>query len=87
MKERRCEACHKYGPIDRSHIRSRGAGSGWLDFEWIYCCRVCHNLSGAKGWRFFLDKYPHVEEIFKSKGWHLIEEGEDDCKVWKLRRI
>lgn len=78
-----CEGCKRYDEIDRAHIKTVGSGATWEPWEWLYLCRVCHDSSGSGGWRKYLNRYPHVEEIFKNKGWEIIFfQGR-----WQLRRI
>jgi len=69
--------------IDRAHIKTRGAGAGWEDWEFIFLCRLHHNEQGSLGWNKFTQKFPHVIFILKNKGWEFV----DEFGVMKLRRI
>lgn len=79
-----CNACHKYFiSVDRAHIRTRGAGAGWHETEFIFLCRSCHIEQGHLNWKRFTEKHPHLIKILSDKGWHLVEE----FGVWKIRKI
>lgn len=78
-----CAACKQYRDVDRAHIRTRGAGAGWEDWEWLYLCRVCHVRSGSLGWVRFIYKYPHIMDELNQRGWKL----ENILGITKLIRI
>ena len=68
---KQCQACNRYTDVDRAHIKTRGAGAGWEDWEYIYLCRTDHILQGQIGWYKFINKYPHLKRILKNKGWDI----------------
>jgi hypothetical protein len=68
-----CAACGTHSKIGRAHIRTRGAGAGWEDWEWIYLCRRHHQLQHVKGWAFICNAFPNVLGELKSKGWEIEE--------------
>ena len=67
---KRCEVCGRTGS-DRAHIKTRGAGAKWEDFEWLYLCRKHHQQQGQVGWFVFIVKYPVIELVLLSKGWKI----------------
>ncbi|HEY5235342.1 MAG TPA: hypothetical protein VIJ14_04115 [Rhabdochlamydiaceae bacterium] len=71
--EANCEACRRYGEVDRAHILTVGSGAGWEDREWIYLCRFHHVESGAIGWHNFCAKFPHVKPLIESQGFIFVE--------------
>lgn len=82
MTVEKCPACGQYKKLDRCHLKSKGAGGTWDEFNIILMCRDCHIKSHAYGWKKFLDKFPHLINILDEKGWELINE----FNIFKLRR-
>jgi hypothetical protein len=72
MKDR-CVACGLFGVVDRAHLKTRGAGAGWGDDEWIALCRMHHVEQGQSGWHRFLLKYPAVADAIEKRGWEVRE--------------
>lgn len=79
----KCQACGVVQEVDRAHVRTRGAGAGWGSDEWILLCRTDHIRQGQLGWKKFIEMYPHLIEVLKSKGWELRTE----FGISKIRRI
>ncbi len=65
----KCTICAK--PAERAHIKSRGAGAGWEDWEWVYLCRSHHVEQHKIGIITFIRKYPQFFSAIKAKGWIL----------------
>ena len=65
-----CLACGKL-PVDRCHIKSKGAGGTWAETNIIYLCRQDHVLQHTIGWAAFIRKYPTVRKELERKGWCL----------------
>jgi len=80
--EAKCDACGRFGIMDRCHIRSRGAGAGWETWEFLILCRTHHVESGQVGWFNFCKKFPKILELLNEKGWDFVNQG----GVQKLRR-
>lgn len=83
MTNDKCLACRKRKPLDRAHLKSRGAGAGWAEHEWIHLCRWCHVVQHQRGWKFMTQRSPWLIDELKEKGWEIVE----IFGVWKLRRI
>lgn len=64
-----CEACERWKPIDRCHIRSRGAGGSTDYFNILLMCRYDHQLQHSQGWVKFCEIYPHMEKVLNERGW------------------
>lgn len=77
-----CVVCGR-SYADRAHVKTRGAGAGWEDHEFIYLCRHHHMEQGHLNWKRFIDKYPMVMPHLTRKGWVLVEE----FGTWKFRQI
>lgn len=80
--EKNCQACGKFGSIDRAHIKSKGSGGTWDDQNILHLCRGCHIKSHSFGWYKFSQKYPAVLWELKKRGWAF----ENLFGVWKLTR-
>lgn len=77
-----CVACGKL-PVDRCHIKSRGAGGTWAETNILLLCRGHHIESHQIGWAKFIRKFPAVGKELERKGWSLtIEFG-----IPKLRLV
>ncbi len=76
VKKMPCVVCGKQ-PSDRAHIKTRGAGATWEDFEWVYLCRRHHQEQGTIGILTFYFKYGTYQNAVKEKGW-VLENG----KFW-----
>ncbi len=79
----RCLACKKTAELDRAHLKTRAAGAGWEEHEFIRICRACHTAQGQIGWKRFTERYPSLLAELEAKGWVLKQE----FSVWKLRRL
>lgn len=75
-----CEACDKYGLVDKAHVKSRGSGGSMDDDNIILLCRSDHILQHSLGWKRFCNIHLNVKDILKNKGWMITVEG-------KLRKI
>lgn len=64
-----CDACGRT-PTDRAHLKTRGAGAGWNEDEFIHLCRE-HHIEQGWGWAKFADKYPTVMRQLTRKGWEI----------------
>lgn len=64
-----CVACGNY-PSDPAHIRSVGAGGSNEPWNLMPLDRKCHSLQHQIGWKSFANKYPHVYDELKIKGWY-----------------
>jgi hypothetical protein len=78
-----CLACRKHKELDRAHLKSRGAGAGWNDDEWIALCRPCHSLQHLKGWKAMVDQFAWLLPYLEAKGWQVVEE----FGIWRLRKL
>jgi hypothetical protein len=79
-----CDACKLFfDKLDRAHIKTRGSGAGWEEWEYILLCRYCHICQSHLNWKRFTDKYPHLIDVLKGKGWIIVKE----LGVYKIRRI
>lgn len=67
-----CTVCHKT-EVDRAHVRTRGAGAGWQEWEWIPLCRFHHIEQGRRGWWTFIKRHPMVMTALTERGWRWIE--------------
>ena len=77
----KCVACGRV-PVDRCHIKSRGAGGSDEDDNLISLCREHHSFQHKIGFKALCELFPKVEEELNSKGW----EFQWIQSVWKLRR-
>jgi len=79
-----CQACNRFfDQVDRAHIKTRGSGAGWEEWEYIYLCRFHHIEQSHLNWKRFTDKFPHLIPILAGKGWEIVFE----LGRWKTRRI
>lgn len=78
----KCEACGQFDDVDRAHIRTRGAGAGWNEEEWIFLCRKHHVMQGQIGWNKLIRKFPNVANALNKRGFEVIFE----FGRWKLRK-
>ena len=67
---RDCVVCGQ-GGSDEDHIKTRGSGGTDDSFNKWFLCRRHHNQKHRKGLLGFLDLYPGLREILKSKGWEV----------------
>jgi hypothetical protein len=65
-----CGSCF----VERAHIKTRGSGAGWEDWEYVYLCRKDHQEQGQIGILTFMKKYPKYKKALEEKGW-LVENG------------
>lgn len=77
-----CVIC-KREDSDRAHIKTRGAGAGNEDWEWLYLCRSHHQEQHRLGWHKFRMKHLVVSYELRIRGW----ETRMEFGVPKLRRI
>jgi predicted restriction endonuclease len=66
-KSQRCFVCGE-SPVDRAHIKSRGAGGCDEDWNIILLCRQCHQTQHVYGWIRFCEKYPIVGSELRRRG-------------------
>jgi hypothetical protein len=80
-----CAACKNWFEIlDRCHIATRAStGNNFDEIYLVHMCRICHQAQHHIGWKRFTEKYPHVINILRAKGWELV----DEFGVWKIRKI
>ena len=64
-----CQACGKYGRIDKHHLKTRGSGGSNDEFNLIQLCRSCHQSIHHSGSVKFIKRFPKLQEILKAKGW------------------
>lgn len=67
-----CLACGKI-PSDVAHIKSKGSGGGYEEFNLIPLCRSDHIISHKLGWARFLEMHPHVKYALEDMGWQFQE--------------
>lgn len=72
----------KSQPTDRAHIKSKGAGGTWDEWNIIHFCRDHHQMQHAFGWFRMCDKFPEVKEQLTSRGYKFVNE----FGVMRLRR-
>lgn len=78
-----CVACNIYKPLDRCHIKSKGAG-GSMDLNNILMmCRFCHVEQHKTGIGTFAMKNPSVRQAMKMKGLEVVWL----FGSWKVRKI
>lgn len=65
----RCQACNKFKPLDRAHIKTKGSGGTWDDDNILMLCRECHQKQHYIGFFKLCKLYPSLEEILNEKGW------------------
>lgn len=65
----KCAACRKIEEVDRCHIKSKGAGGTWDEYNIILMCRLKHVEQHTIGWNKFIEKHPHMKLDFQEKGW------------------
>lgn len=68
-----CDACTRYGDVDRCHIQSRGAGGEELPFNLLLMCREHHAMQHQLGWAAMIERFPRLEKVLRKKGWGLRE--------------
>lgn len=68
-----CQICGVLEDLDRCHIRSKGAGGTWDDYNIILMCRKMHQIQHALGWNRFIKLHPAVGLILIEKGWYYDE--------------
>lgn len=78
-----CEACGQFKPLDKCHIKTRGAGAGNEPWEYIMMCREHHQEQHKIGWARFADKYPAIKKSLSDRGWVL----ENVIGIIKLVRV
>lgn len=54
---------------DRAHIRTRGAGATWEEWEWIPLCRKHHIEQGQLGWAEFCARHHEPALELAARGW------------------
>lgn len=81
--EMNCAACGTNQNVDRAHIRTRGAGAGWEEWEWVPLCRKHHVQQGAVGWHRFACENPKVGMALAERSWTF----ENRFGVMKLVRL
>lgn len=69
----RCAVCRAANP-DRAHVRTRGAGAGWEEWEFLPLCRFHHIKQGQLGWWKFVHRFPWVMKALEERGWRWIEQ-------------
>jgi len=57
------------------HIKSKGSGGHDVESNLMALCQQHHNEVHQYGLRLFVDKYPQVEHVLKSKGWEQTAAG------------
>lgn len=67
----KCSACGFVGVVDRAHLKTRGAGAGWDEHEWIPLCRRHHVEQGQVGWPRFTENYARVRFLIDEMGWEI----------------
>lgn len=84
VKSNPCCACGTKGddfnPVDTAHVRTFKVTQCDLAVNQISLCRQCHQFQ-HKGWRDFLEAYPHVWDLLTSMGWHVVPHPFDSSKV------
>ncbi len=84
VKANPCCACGTKGddfnPVDPAHIRTFKVTQCDLAVNQISLCRQCHTFQ-HKGWRDFLEAYPHVWDLLTSMGWHVARHPFDPSKI------
>jgi len=76
----RCLICNR--KAERCHIKTRAAGAGWNDNEWLPLCRRHHIEQHSIGWKTLSDKYPGVIHELEKRGWKLA----NMFGIWKMVR-
>lgn len=66
-KSQRCFICGET-PVDRCHIKSRGAGGSDEDWNVIKMCRAHHQHSHITGWVRFMELFPVIATEFRKRG-------------------
>jgi len=72
IKEMPCLACGKY-PSDPCHIKTVKSGGPDLAINLLSLCRRHHSEQHQYGFFKFANKYPHVYDELKIKGWYFDE--------------
>ena len=78
----RCVVCRRT-PTDRAHIKSRGAGGTWEDWNIMMLCRSCHITQHSIGWPEFAFRNHQVLFRLQEMGW---EVACDERGVRRLQR-
>ena len=82
MRQDHCEACGRFHPLDRAHIKSKGSGGSMGPDNLLALCRVCHQAQHRWGWAKFVEEFPRVARELERRGWEIREE----LGVMRLRR-
>lgn len=69
----RCEVC-RGTPVDRCHIKSKGAGGTWDDDNILLMCRTHHQLQHAIGWVGLIARFPILALVLEAKGWEVVSQ-------------
>jgi len=57
--------------IDRAHVKTKGSGGTWDDWNIMPLCRIHHIQQHRIGIVTFALKYPQVLEHLEQKGWEI----------------
>lgn len=69
---KRCVVCGST-PVDRCHIRSKGAGGPDEEWNLISQCRAHHREQHDLNWWRYVKKHPHIMAFLREKGWEWVE--------------
>lgn len=67
----KCLVCFSLNP-DRAHIKTKGSGGSFDDWNIMLLCRFCHQEQHKIGIITFIEKYDSVKTYVESKGWEIV---------------
>lgn len=73
-----CQCCGIENSSECHHLQSRKSGGHDEISNILVCCRICHTEIHRRGLCFMTQKYLHLGNILKKKGWELNNHG-----IWK----
>lgn len=68
-----CQACKKFRPCNRHHIKTRARGGTDDQWNMLNLCHADHMLLHRNGYKHFLMIYPEMEKTLRGKGWEITE--------------